>query len=94
MKDKLLEIINYYGASNQRKKLCEEFMELQDELFYIYELESDRENLLSEIADVLVLIMQFAYEYGYPIEEIINEMNYKIDRQLKRIEEDKTNDNN
>ena len=93
MKNKLLKIINYYGVKHQRKKLCEEFMELQDELSHIYEFEDDRENLLSEIADVFVLIMQFAYEYGYSIEDIINEMNYKIDRQLKRIEEDRRNDN-
>ena len=88
MKDKLLQIINHYGATNQRKKLCEEFMELQDELFYIYDFGDDRNNLLSEVADVLVLVMQFAYEYGYPLEEIIDMMNYKIDRQLDRIEKE------
>lgn len=85
MKNKLLQIINHYGPLNQRKKLCEEFMELQDELFYVYDLGDDRENLLSEIADVLVLVMQFAYEYGYSIDDVINMMQYKIDRQLERI---------
>lgn len=88
MKNKLLQIINHYGPLNQRKKLCEEFMELQDELFYIYDLGDDRENLLSEVADVLVLVMQFAYEYGYSIDDVINMMQYKIDRQLDRIEKE------
>lgn len=94
MKDKLLQIINHYGPLNQRKKLCEEFMELQDELFYIYDFGDDRENLLSEVADVLVLVMQFAYEYGYPLEEIIDMMNYKIDRQLDRIEKENSDGRN
>jgi NTP pyrophosphatase (non-canonical NTP hydrolase) len=91
MKNKLLQIINHYGPLNQRKKLCEEFMELQDELFYVYDLGDDRENLLSEVADVLVLVMQFAYEYGYSIDNVINMMQYKIDRQLDRIEKENSN---
>ena len=32
MEEKLKKIFEYYGATHQRKKLCEEFMELQDEL--------------------------------------------------------------
>ena len=40
-------------------------MAVTDKLFYIYDFGDDRENLISEIADMLVLILQFAYEYGY-----------------------------
>ena len=82
----LLEIFEHFGSKTQRKKLCEEFMELQDELFYIYDFGDDRENLISEIADMLVLILQFAYEYGYDNEDIIKQMKYKIKRTLERIE--------
>lgn len=85
MEQKLLKIINHYGAINQRNKLCEEFREMQDELFYIYEIGCDRENLLSEIADVIILCLQFMYEYGYPNEELLKMMNFKINRQLERI---------
>lgn len=86
MKEDLLKIFEHFGAKTQRKKLCEEFMELQDELFYIYDFGDDRENLLSEVADMLVLILQFAYEYGYENNDIINQMKYKINRTLERIE--------
>lgn len=89
MKDKLLEIIQHYGAANQRKKLCEEFMELQDELYSTYELQEDYpDNLLSEIADVLVLIFQFVVDYGFDATDIKNEMLFKIQRQLDRISEE------
>ena len=86
MKNDLLKIINHFGSKTQRKKLCEEFMELQDELFYIYDFGDDKENLLSEVADVLILVLQFAYEYGYDNEEIVKQMKYKIKRTLERIE--------
>ena len=86
MEEDLLKIFNNFGSKTQRKKLCEEFMELQDELFYIYDFGDDRENLLSEVADVLILVLQFAYEYGYDNEEIVKQMKYKINRTLERIE--------
>ena len=88
MKEKLLKIIEHYGASHQRKKLCEEFMELQDELFCACEQGGYRDNLLSEIADVLVLVMQFAYSYGYSDNDIKQMMEYKVDRQIKRMGEE------
>lgn len=90
MKDKLIEIINHFGPENQRKKLMEEMLELQDELFKWYELDGLNENcdnLLGEIADVLCLVLQFAYEFGFTDEEIQNKMIFKIDRTLERIKE-------
>lgn len=89
MKEKLLKIINHYGAVNQRKKLCEEFMELQDELYSTYVLGNIYpDDLLSEIADVLVLIFQFVVDCGFDTADIENEMRFKIQRQLDRIREE------
>jgi len=90
MKDKLLKIIQHYGAVNQRKKLCEEFMELQDELSNVV---NDRpENILTELADVMVLTLQFMAISGYSFdlleENLKDEINYKIQRQLDRISEE------
>lgn len=90
MKEKLLKIINHYGAVNQRKKLCEEFMELQDELANVV---NDRpENILTELADVMVLTLQFMTISGYSFdlleENLKDEINYKIQRQLDRISEE------
>ena len=76
MKEKLLQIINHFGREAQRDKLCEEFRELQDEA-----------ELLTEIADVFVLCLQFFYDYGYDEDDLIQEMNNKIDRTIKRIKE-------
>lgn len=88
MEEKLLKIINHYGLENQREYLGKEYQELQDEL-YKYVVTGDEADLLTEIADVFVLCLQFLYEYGYSNEELINEMNFKIDRQLKRMEKEK-----
>lgn len=86
-KDNLLEIFNYFGYEEQRNKLCEEFRELQDELFYIYELGNDRENLLNEGIDTISLILQFLYDYGYTDELIINTLKDRVNRTIKRKNE-------
>lgn len=90
MKEKLLKIIQHYGAVNQRKKLCEEFMELQDELANV--VNDKPENILTELADVIVLTLQFMTISGYSFdlleENLKDEINYKIDRQLGRISEE------
>ena len=41
-----------------------------------------------EIADVLVMLKQIQYYYEIPDDEIENVMKYKIERQIKRIEEE------
>ena len=70
----------------QRNKLCEEFRELQDELHEVYDNDKLSDNLVSEIADNFVLMLQFAYDNEITLEEIKEEMKQKIERQLKRIE--------
>ena len=47
------------------------------------------DNLVSEIADNFVLMLQFAYDNEITLEEIKEEMKQKIERQLKRIENEK-----
>lgn len=85
MKEDLLTIFNNYNPKAQRNKLCEEFRELQDELYEIYVNNKFSDNLASEIADNFVLMLQFAYDYGISLKEIKEEMEYKIKRQLERI---------
>ena len=89
MKEKLLQIINHFGREAQRDKLCEEFRELQDELHEVYDNDMLTDNLVSEIADNFVLMLQFAYDNEITLEEIKREMKQKIERQLKRIENEK-----
>ena len=86
MKEELLTIFNRYEPKAQRNKLCEEFRELQDELHEIYDNDMLTDNLVSEIADNFVLMLQFAYDNEITLEEIKREMEQKIERQLRRIE--------
>ena len=89
MKEKLLTIFNNYDPKAQRNKLCEEFRELQDELHEIYDNDKLSDNLVSEIADNFVLMLQFAYDNEISLKEIKEEMEYKVNRQLERIEKEK-----
>ena len=86
MKDKLLKIIEHFGEYNQREYLGKEYQELQDEL-YRFVINGDEAEILTEVADVFVLCLQFLYKYGYDEEDLIKEMNFKIDRTIKRMEE-------
>ena len=46
-------------------------------------------NIIEEIADVLVMLRQIQYYYGISDEDIEAVMNYKIGRQLDRIKGEK-----
>ena len=91
MKDKLLQIIRHYGINNQQRKLEEEVFELQqaiitqelDESGYNYEIK----HIAEEIADCYVLLEQFRHYYSLNDEDIINNMDFKINRQIERIKE-------
>ena len=84
MENKLLTIFNTYGKSHQVSKLLEEVGEFIETV-----MNEDKENMVKEIADVMVLLKQFQYYYGITDEEIIKVMKEKIDRQLERIKEGK-----
>lgn len=84
MKEKLLKIIEFYGVNNQQRKLMEEIFELQEAIIK----NEDVYDIAHEIADCLVVINQFKEYFEITDEQIEDIMNYKIDRQLKRIEEE------
>lgn len=90
-KEDLLKIINYYGEKNQREYLAKEYQELQDEIYKF--INGENENILTEIVDVLHLTLQFMAKSGYSFdtleENLKNELNFKINRQLDRIEKEK-----
>ena len=84
MENKLLTIFNTYGKSHQVSKLLEEVGEFIETV-----INEDKENMVQEMADVVVMLKQFQYYYGITDEEIIKVMKEKIDRQLERIKEGK-----
>ena len=89
MENKLLTIINTYGKSHQVSKLLEEVGELIETI-----MNEDKENMVQEIADVMVLLEQFKNYYGISSEEITKIFWAKVNRQLDRIEKEKENAKN
>lgn len=94
MDEKLLKIINHYGVSNQLKKFNEESYELIEAINeYEWVVDSrgrcNTAHIVEEMADVQVMILQFKEYYHIDDYEILKIMNEKINRQLKRIEEEK-----
>lgn len=100
MKNKLLKIIQHYGIDNQLRKFNEESFELIEA---IHELEKSDvvfetftgsiliKSIKEEIADNLVLLSQFILYYDINLDDIEEIFKYKVDRQLKRIENEKNN---
>lgn len=97
MKDKLLEIISYYGIPKQLKYIHSEYFELDeailnelnDEYTYYEQVHDDHKaHIKEEIADIMVMLKQFQYVYEITDKEVEETMNYKIDRQLERINEE------
>lgn len=93
-KEELLKIINTYGVIPQLKYFQSEVFELNEaiikrEAVAGYETEylnSHDKHIAEEIADVLVMLNQFKEYYKITDEEIINNMQFKIKRQLERID--------
>lgn len=95
MKDRLLQIINHYRVMPQLKYFQSEVFELNEAIIkyenipngiYEYIKNEYKEHIAEEIADCMVMLKQFQYYYGITDEEIINNMQFKIKRQLERIE--------
>ena len=99
MKDDILKIISFYGVMPQLKYFQSEVFELVEavinrELHWNYDTEIQDikpldKHIAEEIADCMVMLKQFQYYYGITDEEIINNMQFKIKRQLERIKEGK-----
>lgn len=98
-KEKLLKIIDTYKIMPQLKYFQSEVFELNESIIY-YEIFDNSEDggiksmndmyknhIAEEIADVLVMLEQFKLYYNINNEDIEKIMDYKIDRQIKRIEE-------
>lgn len=96
--DKITKIASYYGFDSQCDVAVEEMAELTKAIckYKRSRTSQERENLTfeleEEIADVEIMIRQLKYlcHSNY----INAEIERKLDRQLKRIEEEKANGNN
>ena len=97
MKEELTKIIKHYGILNQLKYIQTEYFELTeaildreyDEYTHIGDIaDKYKYHIAEELADTMVMLKQFQYIYDIKDSEIDEIMRYKIDRQLKRIEEE------
>ena len=97
-------IINHYGLKAQLKKLNEEVYELSEaiieyeqeqslkDLLDIKIVDSDvakKEHIKEELADVLVMFEQFRLYYDIPLEDVKQTGIRKINRQIRRMGEEK-----
>lgn len=91
MIEKDLETIcQHYGIRKQLKKLSEEVFELQEAVIdNEWDVDGNTDHIAEELADVMVLWEQIRLHYGVPIQVIQGIMKEKVERQLKRIENEK-----
>ena len=86
---RIVEIADHYGIEKQLHQLAEECSELAVEASH-----SARKGvtvkIIEEMADVLLMIEQVVYLSGIAIEDIDECIRFKIDRQMKRIREEKS----
>jgi len=108
-KEQLLEIINHYGINEQQKYIHSEYFELDEAIIETRELMRNLEgkspkvieptikpyivHISEEIADVMVMLKQIQYYFNIKDEDIEGMMDFKIKRQLNRIEKEKENKN-
>ena len=85
--DKVKEISEHYGLKNQLRQLAEECSELSVESSHSAR-KGTTVKIIEEMADVMIMIEQVIYLAKIDKCDIEDCINYKINRQLKRIEEE------
>lgn len=96
LEEKIHALANHYSKKSQWEKTQEEVEELLAELrgasnpFGFEDCVYFADNVWSEIADVIIMCAQLAMQHGKE-DTVREQMEYKVNRQLKRIEEEKRN---
>ncbi len=88
MDNELKTIINYYGLTNQLKKLSEEVYELQEAILLDVNDEVSFKHILEERADVEVLLRQLDLYFDIKYGDFTGIMVKKVNRQIERIEDE------
>jgi len=87
MENQLKQIIEHYGIMKQLKYIHSEYFELDEAIIEYENIDSTNiDHIAEEIADVMVMLEQFRLHYGIDKETIQDLMEYKINRQIERIE--------
>ena len=72
-----------YGVLTQYRQLTEECGELLSAINHLLRGKDSKEAVITELADVAIMVEQFAHEFGY--EQYLEERNRKIERLAGRI---------
>ena len=92
MEEKLKTIADHYGLENQLRQLAEECSELAVEANHSARKGSISVRLIMEIADVEIMLDQVRYLAGIQESDVLETRYYKIERQLKRMRQEESND--
>ena len=103
---KIRYIANHYGFESQSRQLMEECGELAQAVNKMWKVkkrfanvsgktikECEAENnLISEMADVSIMISQLQELLGIDNDDIAEEVDFKLDREIERIQKERGND--
>lgn len=83
-----LRIVNHYGVTNQELKTIEECAELISALLHKARGRATVDEVVDEIADVMIMTQQLSFIYGQ--RKVDNRIKEKLDRQIERIRNERT----
>ena len=86
--ERIKTIADHYGIENQMRQLAEECSELAVEASHSARIGTTVKSI-EEIADVLIMVEQIVYLSGIDRKDIDECIQYKLDRQMKRMKERK-----
>ena len=84
-KNELEQILLHYGVNNQMLKAVEELTELTEVLIKMVNKGDDLYHLIDEMADESIMLRQIKIACCISDEELEDRIQFKIDRQIKRI---------
>lgn len=88
MDENLRMIADHYGLRNQLRQLAEECSELAVEANHSARKGNITVRLIEEIADTEIMLDQIRYLAGIQESDILETKFYKIERQLKRMRQE------
>jgi len=86
-----LRIVDNYGTENQKRKAVEELVELATELCHALDGREDREAVVEELADVIVMSEQLRIIYGQAL--VDSRVEDKLERMVERMSGIRERDN-
>lgn len=84
----MLNAVTFYGTEHQKQKAIEEMGELITELSREQDGRTTAQKVITEIADVQIMVRQLALIYG--VDKVVKEIHRKERRLVRRIDKDNT----